>query len=488
MTDPRAVLRVLDELVWAMRREGVAIAPSQAIDAVRAVAAVGLERPAQVREALAAVLVARAGDRDAFDAAFDRFFAPDEAARRARTLWERLAERGFDGGELASLRAALDELSPGPDDPSAALGALLGAGADLDRALAMAGVARRLDAHSGPQIGFVAHRVLSRVGSGGARRALASLRRRLVETLGARGAALADALAQELERAEGDVRAWVRETQRRRALEHERLRAERRLATTPFSALSDAEIEEVRRAVRRFAERLRAGARVRRRRRSQGGRIDPHRTIRRALRTAGVPLDPARKRTRRDRPRLVLLCDVSESVRAAACFLLELTYAVQELFERARSFVFVSELAEATELFAREPVRAAIARAWGGELVGTGDNSNYGRVLRAFEARHGRELDGRTTLVVLGDGRTNYHDAGADVLDRLRARCRAIVWLCPEPRGQWAQGDSAMPLYASKCTSVHEVSCAADLERAARAVVSRRWRATGPGQSASVGG
>src|SRR6202042_3714620 len=99
--------------------------------------------------------------------------------------------------------------------------------------------------------------------------------------------------------------------------------------------------------------------------------------------------------------------------RAAAAFLLELMYAAQELFSHARSFVFVSELGETTRLFAREPVRVAIARAWAGGVVRSGENSNYGRVLRTFQARHLRELDRRTTVVILGDGRNNYHDPAA---------------------------------------------------------------------------
>jgi len=354
----------------------------------------------------------------------------------------------------------------------APLGLLLERGAELDRVLALAGVAQSLDAHSGMQLGFMTHRLLAQMGAGRARQALGALRARLVDALGVRGEALADALAKELEAAEDEVRAHVRRTYETRVADVERQRADRRIETTPFAALSDSEIEEVRRAVRSFAERLRGGARVRARR-ALRGRIDPHRTLRRALRTGGVPFDPARKQRHRDRPKLMLLCDVSDSVRAAAAFLLEFTYAAQDLFSRARSFVFISELGETTNLFEREPVKQAIARAWGGGVVRSGDNSNYGRVLRDFEVRYGRELDRRTTVVILGDGRTNYLDPAAEVLDGIRERSRALLWLCPEPRGQWSHGDSAMAQYAPKCTAVYEVRCAADLERAARVLTSR---------------
>src|SRR5580658_702024 len=261
--------------------------------------------------------------------------------------------------------------------------ALLTRGAELDRLLAISGVSRAIDAYSGLQIDFQTHRILGQLGAGRGRQALGDLRTLLIDALGSRGEALADALAAELERTDDEVRAYVRRVHEARVSELESERGHHRVQTTPFAALTDAEIEEVRHAVRRFAERLRGGARVRARH-ARRGVIDAHGTLRRALRTGGVPFDLVRKRRRRDRPKLVLLCDVSDSVRAAACFLLEFTYAAQELFERARSFVFVSDLGETTGLFARAPVRVAIAQAWGGGVVPTSDNSNYGRVLRSF--------------------------------------------------------------------------------------------------------
>jgi uncharacterized protein with von Willebrand factor type A (vWA) domain len=468
--DPRALVRVLDELLWALRRDGFEISTAQAIDIARGLEAVGFQRRERVREAIACLVVRRAGERVRFDASFARFFDPTATASRG-TLWQRLEARGFDLHETDALRGLLAQLAAtGADGVSLLTG--LERGADLDRLLARSSIARSIDAHSGLMLGYLTHRVIGEVGTGRARRALAILRPGLTDALGERGNALADALGQELEAIEDEVRAFVRRTHEGKVADLDRDRGERRLETTPFSALTDGEIQDVRRAVRRFAERLRGAARVRARR-ARRGRFDAHRTLREALRTGGVPYQIARTSRRRDRPKVFVLCDVSDSVRAAAGFLLEFTYAAQELFERARTFVFVSELGETTHLFERETVRTAIDRAWRGGVVRAGENSNYGRALRAFEHRHLHELDRATTVVILGDGRTNFHDASPDVLDRIRSRSRALLWLCPEPRGLWSTGDSAMARYAPRCTAVHEVSCVRDLERAARGLVMR---------------
>jgi uncharacterized protein with von Willebrand factor type A (vWA) domain len=472
MADPRAVTRVLDELLWTLRRGGLRIATSQAIDVVRAVSVTGFADREVVREAVACVVVQSARERRRFDALFDAFFAPGREARG--TLWERLERRGFAASELEALRELLDAIAAQDGAGAQHLGALLEQGAELDRLLQLAGVSRSLDAlQTQLQVGFYTHRVLQQLEIPKAHQWLASIRARLTDALGARGEALADALKAELDRAGDDVRDHVQRSFERRTAELEDEQRARRVETTAFTSLSDAELEEVRRAVRRFVERLRGGERVRRRRARQG-RIDPHRTLRRAMATGGVPFVPARRARKRDKPKLLLLCDVSDSVRAAARFMLELVYASHELFERTRSFVFVSELGETTELFAREVPSVALGQAYGGGIVSVHDNSNYGRVLRAFEERYLRDVDRRTTVAILGDGRTNYHDDAADVLDRIRQRARAVLWFCPESRGTWATGDSAMLRYAPKCTAVLEVRCARELEDAARALVIAR--------------
>jgi uncharacterized protein with von Willebrand factor type A (vWA) domain len=472
MPDERALPRVIDELLWSLRRAGLDIPVSAAIDALAAVREVGLENRGIVKEALAAVVVKTPEERPRFDRVVGDFFAhssPHEG------LPERLARLGFSETELEELTDLLERLARTSGHDGELLGSLLGRGPDLDRLFQLAGISRTLAAVQSPlQLGLVTYRVLDELGLGRAYDTLGRLRAHLRDALGAdRGDALVEALEAELDRTAEEVRSHVREALARRSLEKEGASRKRTLETAAFTSLTDAEVNEVRRAVHTFGERLRGAERVRERRARQG-RVDLPRTMRRATETGGVPFVLLRRRRRRDKPKLFLLCDVSDSVRAAARFMLELAYVAQELFLRTRSFVFVSELGETTSLFAGHDVTAALGHAYGGGVVSVADNSNYGRVLRAFEERYLDEVDRRTTVVILGDGRTNYHDDAAEVLDRIRARARALVWLCPEERLGWFTGDSAMPRYAPRCTRLFEVKNARELEAAARGLAGLR--------------
>ncbi|KYG05609.1 hypothetical protein BE21_39645 [Sorangium cellulosum] len=466
------MLLSIDEFLWALRRDGFAVSTAQAIDAARACALVGFGDRARLRDAIGAVVVERAADLRRYRACFDRFFSPEGA--HVGDLWARLRERGFSEGELSALRDLLTAAAERSGASGDALGfqALAGTAGELDQALRSAGIARVLaPMTSSLQVGFFAQRVMDQLGVPAVASALRRIRSALEEALGEdRGKALADALAAEMERMRHRVREHV--TLALRRVEGEEPTAPGRM-DVPFASLGEGEMDEVRRAVRALSERLRGAERLRRRR-ARRGRIDPHRTLRRSLQTGGVPFQPARRARRRDKPRLMVLCDVSDSVRVAARFMLEFVCAAQELFDRTRSFVFVSELAETTELFGAMPVGAALERIQRGEVVSRAHNSNYGRVLSAFEERYGRDVDRRVTLVILGDGRTNYFADEAEAVRRLRDRARALLWLCPEGPGAWGTGDSAMLRYAAASTKVLVARTARELETAAREVVARR--------------
>jgi uncharacterized protein with von Willebrand factor type A (vWA) domain len=228
--------------------------------------------------------------------------------------------------------------------------------------------------------------------------------------------------------------------------------------------LSGRELSQLRELVRPLARRLAARAR-RRRQRSRLGRLDVPRTLRLALGTGGVPLQPVLRRRRRQRPDVVVLCDISGSMADYARFTLTLLQALVDELPRLRAFVFVDGVAEVTALLgtAHDLWDARALLLHPGVVVGDG-HSDYGRVLTTFAAqRHG--LSSRTTLVVIGDARTRGGDPRPDALADLRATVAAIHWLNPEPSTLWGEGDSEIAAYRPSCNQVHEVRTLRQLAR-----------------------
>jgi uncharacterized protein with von Willebrand factor type A (vWA) domain len=166
----------------------------------------------------------------------------------------------------------------------------------------------------------------------------------------------------------------------------------------------------------------------------------------------------------------VLLCDVSDSVRASARFMLLFMHVAQRLFEATRSFVFVGDVRDATEVFRREPPARAIDLAYRGAIVNVADNSHYGRVFRQLLAEQRAHLDPRSTLIVLGDGRSNHFDPAKDAFAELCGRVARVVWLTPEPESRWASADSALPVYRRHVDQLLPVYDLATLRIAAREV------------------
>ncbi|HWP34644.1 MAG TPA: VWA domain-containing protein, partial [Thermodesulfobacteriota bacterium] len=306
--------------------------------------------------------------------------------------------------------------------------------------------------------------------------------RRMAEALGLDGfEPLLDELA-ERARAAGTAEAEIEERagrlrQRRRALEA-RMRAliERELelnrladpspvppalAEKPFDQLTEAEIELLREATARLARRLR-DVRSLRLKRARRGSLDVKRTLRRNLRYGAVPVELVQRRRRVDRPRLVAVCDVSGSVGHAARFMLQLIYSLQDQFARVRSFVFVREPIEVTELFDRLPIREAVDQAL---RVNYYLHSDFGNTFLTLARDYLEAFDSKTTLIVLGDARNNYLDPGLEGLERIRQRARRILWLNPEQRWVWDTGDSIMATYAPLCDLVAECRNLAQLAR-----------------------
>jgi hypothetical protein len=463
------VLRVLSELLWAVRRAGIDVSTAQAIDAARAVRHVGWGDRTSLRLALRASIVTRRSDLATFDRAFDDFFREESA--HAVDLFGRLRAAGFSAAEVDALWDVVRALSQRTGDEVTALGPLVRSPAEIDHLLAAAGLRRLYRSVTGPpSVGYFAQKAAGELGVTRAASALARIEDALADAIGRdRAAALRAALRDELDALRRRVRARVELEAARRDRASPRERPSAAL-DVPFDRLGPEEAADVRRALRRLADRLRGAARIRARR-TRKGKVDPRRTLRRAQRTGGVPMVLSFRDRPRDRPRLLVVCDVSDSVRPASRFMLEFVAAVQDLFAGARSFVFVSDVAETTSLFRGRSTDRALAALASGSVVSLSASSHYGRALAEVERRVARGLDRRTTIVLLGDGRTNMKAHGAEIVRRLRDRARGVLWLCPEPRASWGLGDSMMPRFAEASTEVLAVRSGRELEEAAARLV-----------------
>jgi uncharacterized protein with von Willebrand factor type A (vWA) domain len=190
--------------------------------------------------------------------------------------------------------------------------------------------------------------------------------------------------------------------------------------------------------------------------------LDVPRTLRGGVAHDGLIFEPRWKQVRRDRPSLVVLCDISGSVRAYARFLLLFLYGLGDVLPRVRGFVFSSQLAEITDLFGENRPEVAMELAlkqWG---YGSTD---YAEALRGLLAATGRELDAGATVVILGDGRNNRGDPALETLREIGNRARRVVWLNPESMSSWGTGDSEMLRYRSCVTEARTVQSLAHLER-----------------------
>ncbi|MFW3170218.1 vWA domain-containing protein [Geodermatophilus sp. CPCC 206100] len=436
----------LDGFVRAVRGAGIPVGISQAVDAAEILTVVDLLDREQLRHGLAAVLLQRAAQRPAYDVLFDLWWPlgdrpagepdadpdgdgpvgatldlPDGGVDLAGLLRDRLARLLLDGDEEALRRFAREA---------------------VDR------LGRATPSPSGQS--FFGYRVM---------RALSpdTLVAQLVAGLlgdGERGGLAEQVARQAVRERLAAFRAAVEAEVRRRAAAERGRDAVAKHAVRPLADQVDflraqaADLAELRRTVaplaRRLAVRLSA-----RRRLGREGRLDFRKTIRASLGTGGVPVVTHHRPRKVHKPELVVLCDVSGSVAGFSHFTLMLTQALREHFSGVRAFAFVDSTDEVTRFFrpGADVVDAVARIGREADVVGFDGHSDYGTALAVFAERWPAAVGPKTSLLVLGDGRTNHRPPGLPVLAGLVRRARSAHWLNPEPRRLWGSGDSAADRY-----------------------------------------
>ncbi|MBI5032261.1 MAG: VWA domain-containing protein [Chloroflexi bacterium] len=230
-----------------------------------------------------------------------------------------------------------------------------------------------------------------------------------------------------------------------------------------FSALNEREMADLRNQIRRLSARLRSRAALRQRR-GKRGVLDAKRTIRTNLKHASVPVEIKHKR-RHLKPKLVLICDVSTSVRPVVEFMLRMVYELQDQIHSAHSFVFIDDIVDVSTEFTEHRPEIAVDRVLADNPPGY-YNTNLGVALDHFVKDYLGVVDHRTTVIVLGDGRNNYLNPRVDVFREIERRARRVIWLNPEHPRLWGTGDSDMMQYYPFCDSVQQVGNLAQLSEA----------------------
>ena len=227
------------------------------------------------------------------------------------------------------------------------------------------------------------------------------------------------------------------------------------LGEKSFSSFTREELEEMREAIDKLVRKLKNIVSRRFSVRNRGN-LDVKKTLRASAKYDGVPVDIKYRRKAKRKSRIVTLCDVSGSVWAAARFMLNLLYSLQDCFEKVNSFVFIDHLSEVTSIFEEHDINEAIRLILEASDVHYDAPTDYGETLRNFKKNYMDILTKKTTLIIVGDGRSNYMNPEDAILGQMRERCRRVIWLNPEQENLWGTGDSEIRSYMHHCHEMRQ--------------------------------
>ncbi|HEX2941845.1 MAG TPA: VWA domain-containing protein [Rhodopila sp.] len=443
----------LRRFLQVARGAGLRVSAAEGIDAARAVDLVGFADRAVLKDTLGLILAKTPDEKALYDEAFELYFKRDDVAGAGDAP-------DADNADQPSGLPAGDAMGDGSGGGQG-LGALLSGDDRAALATALEQAAREAGVENirfFTQKNLYARRILDRLGLRALERDMEAMRQAgTPEGLGR---------AQFLEGRVEALRDAVRDLVERSLIlyargETEKFREEL-LKSARLSNLERRDLDRMRVLVRQMAKKLAARYAKTRRRRLRG-QLDTRRTLRRNMGWGGIPFITVWKQKRIEKPRVMVLCDVSGSVAAMSQFLLMFLYALTEALSDIRSFAFAGSLIEVSEILEKEPVEQAITKIM--SLIGFG-SSNYGNAFADFEDGWMKHVTNKTTIIVLGDARGNRNDPRTDIMGRMSQRAKRVIWLNPEYRSAWGTGDSDMYRYAPFCNIVTVCNTLRHLERA----------------------
>jgi uncharacterized protein with von Willebrand factor type A (vWA) domain len=464
------VLDLMSGFIAELRKAGLPVSLTENLDAMEAVKEIPIEDRQAFKYALAATLVKSNSHWRAFETIFEVYFSlrgpehqiPGEMTDAEAELWREEQEMQQQGEGAAGSGGGMDSLTP-EEIAQMLMQALMNGDQAMMRALARQSVQRFAGMEPGRPVGgtYYLYRTLRNLD-------LDNMLDKLMEANREQAAQDLTKLEERLEKDEFESRIeqFKQEVEaeiRRRLVADRGAEAMAKTLRKPlpedveFMHANKEEMQSLKKALQPLTRKL-AAKLARKRRNGRRGPLDFRATVRSSLSYGGVPADPKFKYPRPSKPELMVVADISGSVAAFARFTLMLVYAIQGQFSKVRSFVFIDGIDEVTDYFkSNVDISDAIHRVnTEADVVWVDGHSDYGHAFEVFWERYGKDINPKTTILLLGDARNNYHASSAWVIKEMQKRGRHVYWLNPEPRSYWNTGDSIVGEYGNFTDGVYE--------------------------------
>jgi uncharacterized protein with von Willebrand factor type A (vWA) domain len=459
-----SMLDVLQGFVHELRAAGLPVSMTENLDAMRALEHIPFADRDALKASLGATLVKHHGHWTVFETVFDVYFSLFSAGIQNP---DELGEAG-EGADWDEMRAAMEGAGAMGEMSNEDLARmLLDALANMDqeqlRALAAAAVSRFAGMEPGRPVGgaYYLYRTLRQLDADGL---VGKLMQRAQDTgeVG-KGAFDERRVREDMEGRLKVLKEMIEAEIRRRLVADRGVEAMARTLRKPlpedvdFMHASRDEMQALQRSIYPLTRALAARLAQRRRHRHHGT-LDFRQTVRHSLSYGGVPVEPKFKRPRPSKPEIMVIADISGSVASFARFTLQFVYAMQSEFSKVRSWVFIDGVDEVTRFFEEsDDITDAVHRVnTEADVVWVDGHSDYGHAFEVWHERHVKEVTKKSSVIILGDARNNYHASQAWTLGEIRKRSRRLYWLDPEPLGYWDTGDSIVGEYAPYCDGVYE--------------------------------
>jgi uncharacterized protein len=463
------VLDLLAGFVQELRNAGLPVSLTENLDAMEAVQHIPIEDREAFKYALGATLVKNSSHWRSFETVFEVYFSlrgpeyklVEDSDDALEEMWREMQEQMRQGDGRGS-SGGMDALTP-EEIAQMLMQALLNGDQAMMRALAKQAVQRFAGMEPGRPVGgtYYLYRTLRNLDLDGMLQKLMDASR---EEVGGELTSLEERLERdEYQSRIEDFKKEIEAEIRRRLVADRGAEAMAKTLRKPlpedveFMHASRDEMQLLKKSLYPLTRKL-AARLARKRRHGRKGPLDFRNTVRHSLSYGGVPADPKFKYPRPAKPELMVVADISGSVAAFARFTLMLVYAIQNQFSKVRSFVFIDGLDEVTDFFkGTEDITEAIHRVnTEADVVWVDGHSDYGHAFEVFWERFGKDVGPKTTVLLLGDARNNYHASQAWVVKEIRQKARHVYWLNPEPRSYWNTGDSIVGEYGNFTDGTYE--------------------------------